>query len=60
MQDPIWAKAWFTGLEDAENFRKAMDQAIETGLATGDEQTAQTAETTARDFFLVRAVRAKG
>jgi tetratricopeptide (TPR) repeat protein len=47
-------------LEDAESFRKSMDQAIETGLASGDEQTAQTAETTARDFFLVRAVRAKG
>ncbi len=47
-------------MEDVENFRKAMDKAIETGLATGDEQSAQSAETTARDFFLVRAVRAKG
>jgi tetratricopeptide (TPR) repeat protein len=47
-------------LEDTENFRKAMDMAIETGLATGEEQITQTAESTARDYFLVRAVRAKG
>ncbi len=47
-------------LEDTENFRKSMDLAIETGLATGDEQTVETAESTARDYFLVRAVRANG
>lgn len=47
-------------LEDAENFREAMDKAIESGLMTDEEQIVQTAESTARDFFLVRAVRAKG
>lgn len=47
-------------LEDAGNFREAMDMAIETALMTDDEQIMQTAGSTARDFFLVRAVRAKG
>ncbi len=47
-------------LEDTDNFREAMDMAIETALMTDDEQIMQTAESTARDFFLVRAVRAKG
>jgi tetratricopeptide (TPR) repeat protein len=47
-------------LEDTENFSQAMDRAIETALSTGEEQIAQTAASTARDYFLVRAVRAKG
>jgi tetratricopeptide (TPR) repeat protein len=47
-------------LEDTEKFRESMDKAIEAGLTTGEEQIAQTAESTARDYFLVRAVRAKG
>ncbi len=47
-------------LEDADNFRENMDMAIETALMANDEQIMQTAESTARDFFLVRAVRAKG
>ncbi len=47
-------------LEDAANFRENMDMAIETALMTNDDQILQTAESTARDFFLVRAVRAKG
>ncbi len=47
-------------LEDAANFRESMDMAIETALMTDDGQILQTAESTARDFFLVRAVRAKG
>lgn len=46
-------------LEDAENFREAMDMAIQTGIMTDEDQIVQTAETTARDFFLVRAARAK-
>lgn len=47
-------------LEDAENFKESMDMAIETALVTNDEQILETAESTARDFFLVRAVKAKG
>ncbi len=47
-------------LEDAENFKASMDLALETALMTNEEQIAQTAESTARDFFLVRAVRSKG
>lgn len=47
-------------LEDTEKFRESMDKAIEAGLTTDEEQIAQTAESTARDYFLVRAVRAKG
>ncbi len=46
-------------LEDVEKFREAMDMAIENALITEEEQIMQTAESTARDFFLVRAVRAK-
>ena len=34
--------------------------AIETGLMTNNNRVTETAESTARDFFLVRAVRAKG
>jgi tetratricopeptide (TPR) repeat protein len=47
-------------LEDADNFREAMDNAIETALMTDEKQIMETAESTARDFFLVRAVRSKG
>jgi tetratricopeptide (TPR) repeat protein len=47
-------------MDDAESFRESMDKAIESGLTTNEEQIVQTAETTARDFFLVRAVKAKG
>jgi tetratricopeptide (TPR) repeat protein len=47
-------------MEDVENFKSAMDSALETALMTDEEQIAQTAASTARDFFLVRAVRAKG
>jgi tetratricopeptide (TPR) repeat protein len=47
-------------MDDAESFRESMDNAIEAGLMTNEVQIAQTAETTARDFFLVRAVKAKG
>ena len=47
-------------LEDAENFKSSMDLAIESGIITKEEQIVSTAQSTARDFFLVRAVRAKG
>lgn len=47
-------------MEDTENFKKSMDMAIETGLMTEEEQIAETAESTARDYFLVRAARAQG
>ncbi len=47
-------------LEDIENFKEAMNMAIESALMTNDENILETAESTARDFFLVRAVRAKG
>ncbi len=46
-------------LEDAENFKEAMNSAIEAGLTTGEDNIVETAESTARDFFLVRAVRSK-
>jgi tetratricopeptide (TPR) repeat protein len=46
-------------LEDADSFKESVDMAIETGLTTNEEQIVQTAESTARDFFLVRAVKAK-
>jgi tetratricopeptide (TPR) repeat protein len=47
-------------LDDADAFKASIDMAIETGLTTNDQQNVQTAESTARDFFLVRAVKAKG
>lgn len=45
--------------EKTPEFAEAMDMAIETGLLSNDEKTVSTAESTARDYFLVRAVRAK-
>jgi tetratricopeptide (TPR) repeat protein len=46
-------------LEDADSFKESVDMAIETGLTTNEEQIVQSAESTGRDFFLVRAVKAK-
>jgi tetratricopeptide (TPR) repeat protein len=45
--------------EKTPEFAEAMDMAIETGLLSNDERTVSTAESTARDYFMVRAVRAK-
>jgi tetratricopeptide (TPR) repeat protein len=45
--------------EKTPEFAEAMDMAIETGLLSNDERTVSTAESTARDYFLVRAVRSK-
>ncbi len=47
-------------LEDTENFKRSIDRTIETALATENEQIFQTAESTARDYFLLRGIRAKG
>jgi tetratricopeptide (TPR) repeat protein len=47
-------------LENTELFKESMDMAIESGLMTNDESTVETAESTARDFFLVRALRLRG
>ncbi len=47
-------------LEDISNFKEAMDMAIESALMANEGQIAETAGTTARDFFIVRGVRAKG
>ncbi len=46
-------------LEDTDSFKESVDMAIETGLTTNEEQIIQTAESTARDYFLVRSVKAK-
>ena len=46
-------------LEDSGNFKESMDMAIQAGLTASEENIVETAESTARDFFLVRAVRAK-
>lgn len=45
--------------EKTTEFAEAMDMAIETGLLSNDDKTVSTAESTARDYFIVRAVRAK-
>jgi len=64
--NPQFARAYlgkglvYRRLEDADNFKQAMDKAIETALLTDEKQILETAESTARDFFLVRAARAKG
>lgn len=49
----------FRKQEKTPEFTEAIDMAIETGLLTNDDKTVSTAETTARDYFLVRAIRAK-
>jgi tetratricopeptide (TPR) repeat protein len=46
-------------LENVDSFKISIDMAIETGLMTNEEQIVQSAESTGRDFFLVRAVKAK-
>ncbi len=63
--NPNYARAYlgkalvFRKQERTPEFAEAMDMAIETGLLTNDERTVSTAESTARDYFLVRAIRAK-
>ncbi len=63
--NPQYARAYlgkglvFRRLEQTEDFREAMDAAIEYGLQTNDEQIVNTAERTARDYFIVRGARAK-
>lgn len=63
--NPNFARAYlgkalvFRRQEKASEFKEAIDKAIETGLLINDERTVSTAESTARDFFYVRAVRAK-
>ena len=63
--NPNYARAYlgkalvYRKQEKTPEFTEAMDMAIETGLLSNDERTASTAESTARDYFMVRAVRAK-
>ena len=63
--NPNYARAYlgkalvYRKQEKTPEFAEAMDMAIETGLTSNDERTVATAESTARDYFLVRAIRAK-
>lgn len=63
--NPNYARAYlgkalvYRKQEKSPEFADAMDMAIETGLLTNDERTVSTAESTARDYFYIRAVRAK-
>jgi tetratricopeptide (TPR) repeat protein len=63
--NPSYARAYlgkglvFRKQEKTPEFAEAMDMAIESGLQSNDERTVTTASNTARDYFLVRAVRAK-
>ena len=45
--------------EDVESFRESIDKAIEAGLTLNEEQIVATAESTARDFFLIRALESR-